>query len=521
MPAPSPHATVWARRGMVCSVDHLASSAGAAMLRAGGSAVDAAVAASALLAVTTPHMCGMGGDLFALVAEPGGAEPWCLNASGRAGSGADPDRLRAEGRTAMPFKGDIRSATIPGCVDGWVELHTRFGRLALEDVLAPALDAARHGFPASPLLAAAAAGLAEPGELGRPRPGGLVRRPGVARCLQVVAAQGRDGFYRGEFGEGLIELGGGEYCEADLARSQAEWVAPLGLEVWGRRVWTPPPNSQGYLSLAGAWLAERLDLPDTEDDPAWPHLLIEAARHAAFDRPAALHEHADGAALLAPERLGRRLAAISPERAAVLGDTYRGGGTIFLCAVDEERRGVALIQSNASGFGTDVAVPSVGVFLQNRGMGFSLTPGHPAEYGPGRRPPHTLAPAVVTEADGALHSVLGTMGADSQPQIVLQLLARLLGRGGSPGDAVWGPRWVLAAPDSNLFDTWDEPDRAQVVVEPHAPAAWAPGLAARGHAVVSPARWNWGHAHCITVGADGVLAGASDPRALTGGVAAW
>src|SRR5687768_4419317 len=143
-----------APRGMVCSVDHLASSAGVDVLRAGGSAVDAAVAASAVLAVTCPHLCGMGGDLFALVHQPGEPAPAALNASGRAGSGADPERLRAEGHATMPFHGDLRSAPVPGCVDGWLALHERFGRLPLADVLHAAVGYAAEGFPASPLLAA-------------------------------------------------------------------------------------------------------------------------------------------------------------------------------------------------------------------------------------------------------------------------------------------------------------------------------------------------------------------------------
>ena len=247
-PAGSPLLTHYAPNGMVCSVDHLASSAGVAVLRAGGSAVDAAVATSAVLAVTTPHMCGMGGDLFALVHDGSVA---ALDASGRAGSGADADRLRSEGATRMPFQGDIRSVPVPGCVDGWLALHDRFGRLDLADVLGPAIGYASGGFPAGAMLASMSpllTGVEGAGELHPPgglRAGQVVRRPGVARALEAIVRSGRDGFYGGEFGEGLLELGAGEYEPDDLARPLADWVAPLGRRVWGADVWTVPPASQG------------------------------------------------------------------------------------------------------------------------------------------------------------------------------------------------------------------------------------------------------------------------------------
>src|SRR3954469_21521997 len=216
---PAPFTSRFAPSGMVCAVDHLAAQAGLAMLRGGGSAADAAVATSAALAVTTQHMCGMGGDLFALVHSPGDDAPAALNASGRAGSGADPDRLRDEGHVVMPFLGDIRSVPVPGCVDGWLALHGRFGRLPLAQVLEPARAYAENGFPATATLAAAAQRLgpvdhAEDFTSGGPlHPGDIVRRPGVARTLAAIADGGRDAFYRGEFGEGLLALGKGEYTD--------------------------------------------------------------------------------------------------------------------------------------------------------------------------------------------------------------------------------------------------------------------------------------------------------------------
>jgi gamma-glutamyltranspeptidase/glutathione hydrolase len=519
----APLPTTLARNGMVCAVDHLAAGAGVAMLRAGGSAADAAVAASAVLAVTTQHMCGMGGDLFALVHHRAGP-PDALNASGRAGSGADADRLRAEGHREMPRIGDIRSVPVPGCVDGWLALHERHGRLPLADVLEPARAYAADGFPASATLAPSVqlvASLPEAADYTAGGPvssGTVIRRPGVARTLAAIAAGGRAAFYEGEFGEGLLQLGAGEYTADDLARSQADWVAPLVADAWGHRLWTVPPNSQGYLTLAGAAIAAGLDLPSDPDDPQWAHLTIEAARQAGFDRPAVLHEHADGAALLAIDRLSARRAAIDPSRAAALGDTYATGGTIYLCAVDGERMGVSLIQSNASGWGSLLVVPGVRIFLQNRGLGFSLEPGHPAEYGPGRRPPHTLAPALVTTGDDGLAMTTGTMGGDTQPQILLQLLARLLHAGESPADAVAAGRWALAGPEgARGFDTWAGGGRVRVAIEGNAPSSWDAGLTERGHDVARTGMFDhgFGHAHVIVNRGDH-LAGASDPRARGG-----
>lgn len=520
----APFPTIYAPSGMVCSVDHLASNAGVAMLQAGGSAADAAVATSAVLAVTTQHMCGMGGDLFALVARPGGGTPECLNASGRAGSGADPDRLRAEGHTRMPFTGDIRAVPVPGCVDGWVALHEAHGRLPLAQVLEPARRYAEDGFPASPTLAASTgriAGLAGTQDYavgGGMRPGAIVRRPGVARSLAAIAAGGRDAFYQGEFGAGLLELGAGEYALDDLARPGATWVEALGVDVWGSRVWTVPPNSQGYLTLAAAWIAEGLPLPDDPDDPVWAHLLVEAARQAGFDRMDVLSETASGPDLLAPARLGPRRQAIRLDGAAALGDTHTDGGTVYLCAVDGDRMGVSLIQSNAAGWGAGIFEPTTGISLQNRGVGFSLVPGHPAEYGPGRRPPHTLSPALVTDAAGRLAMTIGTMGGDSQPQVLLQLLTRLLVHEHSPAAAIAAGRWALTATDEGGgFDTWEQRGRVAVAVEGHAPLGWDAGLRHRGHAVRRTDAYahGYGHAHVIVNGGDH-LAGAADPRARGG-----
>lgn len=524
----APFPSVRAPGSMVCSADQVATQAGMAILAAGGNAVDAAIATNAAIAVSSPHLCGMGGDLFALVHQDGDREPAVLNAAGRAGSGSSAEQLRAEGRREMPFRHDPRTVTVPGCVDGWVTLHERFGSLGLDDLFAPAIRLAEEGFPASPLLIGSLGALDDRGRAAfadllaqADRPGARVRRPGLGRALRAVAAGGRDAFYGGEFGAGLIEVGGGVHTAADLARNQADWVAGLSVESWGHRLWTVPPPSQGYLTLAAAAVAAALDLPDDPTDPQWAHLLIEAASEVGADRPDALHEAADGVALLAPDRLAAARGRIDPGRATPRPPRrLADGDTTYLCAVDRDRMGVSLINSNASGFGSWLVEPRTGINLHNRGLGFSLAPGHPAELAPGRRPPHTLSPALVTADGGRLAATLGTMGGDGQPQILLQLLARLLHHGQTPGAGIAAGRWVLRGPVTG-FDTWTAPAGPVVQVEGHAPAPWRDELARRGHrAERSPAFDSaFGHAHVIFVEPSGMLAGAADPRARVGSAA--
>jgi gamma-glutamyltranspeptidase/glutathione hydrolase len=502
---------------MVASADQLATQAGMRALARGGNAVDAAIATNAAIAVTAPNLCGLGGDLFALVHT--GTTVHALNSSGRAGAGADAAAMRAEGLTEMPFRHDLRSVTVPGCVDGWVALHERFGSLPLAPVLQPAIELADGGFPASPLLVAACGFLDDRGreqlhELASQakQAGDRVRRPGAARALRAIATAGRDGFYLGEFGEGLLELGRGQFSRSDLAAPGATWSTPLTTTAFGTTLHTIPPNSQGYLLLAAARLADQF--PSSED----PHVLIEAAKAAGRDRPAVLSDAADGDALLVA--IDRRRGEIDPEHAADITRAYADGDTTYLCTVDGARMGVSLIQSNASNFGSWIVEPNTRINLHNRGLGFSLAEGHPAELAPGRRPPHTLSPALATNDDGSLRCVFGTMGGDGQPQILLQVADLLFRRGENPGAAIGAGRWVLKGPVTG-FDTWTSAAGPAVQIEGHAPAEWAETLAARGHRVEMrpPLDSGFGHAHAIVVGPDGMLAGAADPRTVIGSAA--
>lgn len=519
---PPPTSSVRGTRGAVAAADQAATLAGIRILANGGNAVDAAIATNAAMAVVGPHLCGLGGDLYALVSTPDGV--FALNATGRAGSGASAEALRADGCVVMPFRHDIRTVTVPGCVDGWTALHARFATMPLEDLLAPAIELATDGFAASPLLVGAFRTLDERGATalgslaGATRTGARMTHEGVARTLRAIAAVGRSGFYEGEFGHGLLALGAGWYSPADLERSQADWVDTLTTQAFGVDLHTIPPNSQGYLTLGASRLATSIGLPDDTDDPQWAHLLIECATAAGYDRPAVLHDAADGPALLAA--IDGRTGDVDPERASGRWAPNHDGDTTYLCTVDGDGMGVSLIQSNAAGFGSWLAEPNTGINLHNRGLGFSLETGHPAEIGPGRRPPHTLSPALATRGN-ELVSVFGTMGGDAQPQILLQVAARLFHHHQSPDRAIRAGRWALAGPTSG-FDTWTAAAGPIVDVEGHAPPSWVADLARRGHAVREvPAYSNsFGHAHAIVVEDHGVLAGCADPRAVVSSCAA-
>ncbi len=515
-------ATRYARRGAVCTIDPLASGAGIAMLRAGGSAADAAVAASAVLAVTAPHMCGMGGDVVAVV-HPGGsgAAPTALLGVGRAGSGVDAQALRDEGHTTMPMHGDLRAVTVPGCVDGWLALHARYGRLPIADVLEPARSYAADGFPVSPLLTGVlhvvrdVPAAADFFVGGAPGVGDVRRRPALARAIADIVTDGRKAWYDGDFGRELIALGGGQFDRDDLARDCAEWVAPLSRRVWGQTLHTTPAPTQGYLTLAHLSVLERLGaLPDPAD-PAWAHLLIEAARISGADRPRRLHDGATPQDLLDDATIEQWVARVDRDSAGSAVPPTGPGGTIYLCAVDGDGGAVSLSQSNASGFGSHLGVESVAVLLHNRGIGFSLDPTSPAVLQPGARPPHTLSPLLATDDSGAVAAVAGTMGGDAQPQIVLQLMARLQA-GATPAAALAAPRWSFATPGGGGFDIWgtglDASPAMAVRLEPAAAATWADGLRARGHRVETPAEAAFGHAHLAVRHGDG-WAAAADPRA--------
>ncbi len=511
--------------GMVASTHHLASRTGAAVLRAGGNAVDAAVAANAVVGVVRPDTCGPGGDLFALVHHPGDPRPAALNSSGYAGSNASAADLRSRGLTEVPLRGP-ESITIPGCVDGWVALLENVGTLDLESVLRPAIELAADGFEVSPELAASIERL-QPLLFGQPaaawmypdgRPaaaGSVVTRPDLATSLERLARDGRDAFYLDVLGEDLVRLSEGCIDIDDLARFQSVWVRAIGVDIVDVVGWTVPPNSQGFLTLAALWIAERLTATADPEDPAFHHTLIEAYRVAAHDRDDIVTDPATAPLrpedLLAEARLGHLATLVDVDRAVARPPLARPpGGTTHLVVRDGSGAGISLIQSNFHGIGAARSIDGTGIFLHNRWAGFTLRPEHPNELAPGRRPLHTLSPTLWTTPAGRLEMLLGTRGGQYQPQLLLQVAARMRLAGQTLVEAVAAPRWVV--------DDWAAPGHT-VRIEPFG-ARYGDRLRSRGHQVVEVDDWQrgWGPVAAIQVDEEGVIA-TGDPRVSTSGAA--
>jgi gamma-glutamyltranspeptidase/glutathione hydrolase len=506
---------------LAVSPHHLASNAGIDVMARGGSAVDAAIAVNAVLGVVLPDTCGVGGDLFALVYVPGEPAPTALNASGRAGSGATAADLRDAGHVEVPLRSPW-SVTVPGCVDGWEALHARYGSLPFADLLEPAISLAQEGFAVSrelanslhrirPLIGSqpSAPALYPHGSI--PDFGDILRRPHLADTLRSVADAGREAFYAGLPGAGIAAATEGMITAADLEERQAEWVEPIALDVFGLTGWTIPPNSQGYLTLAAAFVFEQLSAPRGLSAPS-VHAAIESYRAMAWERDAVVSDPASApipaAELVGRSELSARAAEINMDAAGTWPKPKPApGGTAFMGTLDGSGMGVSLIQSNFHGIGSGLSAGATGVFLHNRGAGFCLDEGHPNELAPGKRPLHTLAPSIWT-GDGGLHAILGTRGGQYQPQLLLQIAANLWWHGMEAPEALAAPRWVS--------DGWSRDDSSRVQVEGRTPCAIREGLEARGHAVHTANEWEqgWGPVSLIT--ADGsAVRGLADPRVST------
>ena len=497
----------------------LATAAALELLVAGGSAIDATIGANAVLSVVAPETCGIGGDLFALIHSPGQDRPAALNSSGRAGSNVNAQRLRDAGHEQMPAM-DPSAVTIPGCVDGWHHLASYGGRLSWAERLAPALEYARRGFPASTELCRALEKRKEEiGDqpIGRyllpggnpPQPGDQVVRPDQAATLELIATGDREGFYLGAPGRDISSAVGGLITEHDLATDQAEWVEPLGLNVFGRRAWTVPPNSQGYLTLAAAAVLERVAAQVDPDSPLGWHLQIESYRSQVADRSEVLSDPRFGPVpadeLLSEKRLAT---SIDYNHRQAFGSTRVGpGGTAYFCVIDGNGIGVSITQSNFMGLGTSIGAGESGFFLHNRGAGFDIRPGSPNELAPGKRPLHTLAPTLWTSGS-QLAALLGTRGGDHQPQLLLQMAVRLFLSGHDAAAAQAHPRWII----DNLADP-----EASVQVEESTPGEVIEGLRARGHRVeiAEGLQGGWGPVGVIKVSPDGSIEAAADPRVGT------
>jgi gamma-glutamyltranspeptidase/glutathione hydrolase len=506
------------QNGMACTSHARATLAAIDILRQGGNAVDAAVAACAVQCVVEPMSTGIGGDCFAIVAKPDGGIA-AYNGSGRAPAGLTAEHLLAAGETAIG-ETTAHAVTVPGAVEAWGRLVAGHGRLGLDRVLAPAIDLAENGYVVFERTAAdwrgAAAKLALQPETaaiflpgGRPPGVGEVhRQPALAGSLRAIAADGPDVFYKGWIAEDIVatlRAKGGHHAADDLAGHRGEWVTPISTSYRGFEVLEIPPNGQGITALIGLNILEGFDLAGL--DPLGVerlHLEAEAMRLAYQDRntyvadPAVANVPVE--ALLAKDHALSLRRAIDPHRvmAALPAPTLPGrGDTVYLCVVDGDGMAVSFINSLFSGFGSGITAPRSGVILQNRGCGFVLEPGHPNCLAPGKRPLHTIIPGMLMEG-GKPRMPFGVMGGHSQPTGHVHLLTNILDHGMDVQRALDCPRALHWGGVYGL--------------ETGVPEATARGLGELGHDV----EWvesAWGGGQAIWIDAvSGVLTGGSDPR---------
>ena len=481
-------------RNVVATSQPLAAGAGLRVLAMGGNAVDAAVAGAAVIALTEPCSNGLGSDLFALIWDRDCL--YGLNASGTAPSAwTRAYFVRRYGKDCAanrPMRG-WDTVTVPGAVAGWAQMHRRFGRLAFEDVLAPAIEYAERGFAVSPItqekwqrgagLLADQPGFAEHFlPLGRaPHVGEQVTIPGAARALRSIAQSHGESMYRGEIAAALAQFAratGGSLSEADLACFEPQWVEPIATQFHGYQVHQIPPNGQGIAALMCLGILRHSELASyAVDSPDWYHVAIEAMKLAFADAyahvadPAAMRLRSEQ--LLDDAYLCDRAKQIDMRQARAFapGLVPPRGGTIYLSAADERGMMVSLIQSNFMGFGSGVVVPGWGISLQNRGYAFSLDPAHPNCVAPGKRPFHTIIPGFLTKG-GQPQMSFGVMGANMQPQGHVQTLCRMLLAHQQPQAACDAPRWK-----------WNQ--GLEIEVEASMDGAAREELSRRGHRIVT------------------------------------
>ncbi len=525
---------VYGEHGMVCAAQPLAVQAGIDILKAGGSAVDAAIAVNACLGLMEPTANGVGGDLFAIVWDPRDGKLHGLNACGRSPLALTADKVPAEPDGTIPLYSPY-SWTVPGAVDGWAQLHAKFGRLPLARVLAPAIGYAADGFPVSPVIASDwergsrrfrdFPGFAEvflPG--GRaPREGEVFRNPALARTLRLVADGGADAYYRGPIAAELVrysQANGGFFAAGDFARHTSEWCEPVSTSYRGYDVWELPPPGQGIAALQLLNILETFDLKAMGRDSAdfW-HVFTEAKKLVFADR-ARYYADPEFAAVPVAELLGKdyaraRAALIDPRQAAQRvepGDppALNRKETTFLCTADADGMMVALIQSNYTGFGSGYVIPSLGFCLQDRGNLFDLQPGRPNSLEPGKRPFHTIIPAFVTK-DGKPLMAFGLMGGDMQPQGHAQVIVNLVDFGMNlqeAGDAIRFHHTGSAEPTGTGMT-----DGGVLHIEAGLPAAVLEELKKRGHRLEDEPVGAYGGYQAIRRDpATGIYCGATEKR---------
>jgi gamma-glutamyltranspeptidase len=506
---------------MVTCPHALASAAGVDALRAGGSAVDAAIAAASVLGVVYPHMCGIGGDAFWLIYDARAARVAYLDGGGRAAASATLERFH--GQREIPFRGIVPATlTTPGAVASFCEAHARYARLPLARCLEAAVHYARDGYPVTQRLARwiaeTAAELREDAGSAALFLGGATKlaNPALARTLQMIAAQGRAGYYEGEVAAALARFSvehGGFFRSADLAAQRAYWGEPIRGTYHGVTIYETPPPTQGFTVLEMLNLIEPLELgPYQGADQV--HLLVQAKQLAYHDRDRWLADprraEVPVARLVSKRYADERRKLLDPTRALAwdqVPESKLAGDTVYVAAVDGEGNAASLIFSLYGVFGACVTDPATGVVLQNRSAYFSLDPAQPNRLQPGKVPMHTLIASLAFK-EKKLWAALGCMGADGQPQIHLQAYVAMIDYGVDIQEAVAAPRWL-----SGRFALGEARDTLHI--EARFPRETIEELARRGHRLDRWADWNElaGHAHGITIDPQsGMRAGGYDPR---------
>lgn len=532
-PAANPRATrsvVLARNGMIATSQPLASAAGLRVLQQGGNAFDAAVTAAAVLSVVEPTMNGIGGDLFALVYNAKTKTVHALNASGRAAAAATPEEFRRRGLDAIPYRGEL-SVSVPGVVDGWNELLTKYGTYKLDRALEPAIGYARDGYAiseiiatqwkdAEPILArdSAASATFLPGGHA-PAAGDVFRNPRLAASLETIAKGGRDAYYKGPVAKAIADdmrRRKALLTEADFAAHTSDWIDPISTTYRGYQVLELPPNTQGVVALEMLNILEGFDLKSMRQNSAeYLHLLVEAKKVAFADRDAWLADLRDvpPAALkrmLSKEYAAERRKEINPQATGVYQPLKLAGAsqapedhpqakgdTIYMTVADRDGNVVSLIQSIFENFGSGIVAGETGIVLHNRGSLFTLSKGHPNLLAPGKRPFHTLVPAMVMK-DGRPWLSFGVMGGDMQPQGHVQVLLNLIDFGMNVQEAGEAPRFRHSAAGLAL----------ESAISPEARF----GLNQRGHSIVTQIGIFGGFQGILFDHQKGVMMGGSDPR---------
>ena len=493
---------VLAEHGMVCTSHPLASQIGLDILKQGGNAIDAAIAANAALGLMEPTGCGVGGDLFAIVWDAKTQKLYGLNGSGRSPKSMSLDTLKAMGLEKIPAYGPL-PVSVPGAVDGWTSLHDKFGSMPLKKILAPAIEYAEEGFPVTELIGYYLGSIDRFSRMGypniketyydpnggeRPKNGDRYRNPALADTYRAIAKKGREGFYEGEVAQTIttfIKEQGGFLSLEDLSSHHSQWVEPVSVNYRGYDVWELPPNGQGIAALQLLNILENKDFSEVRwGSEEHLHLFTEAKKRVFEDR-AKYYADMDMAevpveALLSKEYAAENFNELKPYASTYDAGEISAGETIYLTVADKDGNMISLIQRNYRGMGSGMVPPGLGFMLQDRGELFSLEEGFNNTYEPGKRPFHTIIPAFITK-DGAPLMSFGVMGGDFQPQGHAQIVMNMVDYGMNVQEAGDAPRWDHSGGSSPV--TGPSTDKGEVHVESGIPYETVRGLMGRGHKV--------------------------------------